>query len=491
MKTYKIHPAIGVARLGNSPSFFVAAETLFGTPFEIVDGHEVPVQKFKDPQARVKKQAARFRIFEYEDGAPLREITADDAEIIWSVRLANTKGSADLAPIPRSGRRNHDVADRESLEIKPGERAINGRNQASGPLTGKFLGAEVALGELRTDAAGRLMVLGGEGISASPDHRELGADIFNNDGWYDDVADGPINARIRMNGSGAFIAADGAWVLTNSPDFAPEIDPFVSLYDIAFDVAVRKAWLELPERPSFRNDIYPVLYPAVQHRWVERNDGLANLPTNWKDLSDPSKPQEIRKNIERIVSAPGFAGGFSLTRSQAKMLALWVDGRFINDWSAPVETTVTPSGLDRAHLARTVGSAFYPGIESSKYLVDANFYRAAFRIAAHVKAGALTERLSLPWQTDYAACGERWWPAQRPNWIRIDANTNERRVWTNFGGANMVAGYRRLGFIVPTVDGHGNIVFVENERAPNTPYGTLADLEEPEPAKESVQAASA
>ncbi|HEX7137005.1 MAG TPA: LodA/GoxA family CTQ-dependent oxidase [Vicinamibacterales bacterium] len=490
-RTYRIHPAIGVARLGNSPSFFVAAETLFGTPYEIIDGQEVPVQKFKDPQGRVKKQAARFRIFEYEDGTPLREITGDDAEIVWSVRLANTKGSANKAPLPNDQRRNANIADRDSLNITPGERAITGRNQASGPMKGKFLRTEVALGELRTDGAGRLIVLGADGISAG-DRPLQTSDIFNNDGWYDDVADGPVNARIRLNGSETYVTADGAWVLTNSPDFAPEIDPWVTLYDVAYDVAVLKGWLQLPESPSFRNDIYPILYPAAQHRWVERNqkiEKLEELTKSWKDLSDPSKPRKIREEIEEIVTAPGFSV-FSITDSQAELLAKWVDGQFTNDWNDRADLEITPAGLDRAHLARTTGSGFFPGIEASRYFAERqfypNFYRAPFRIANDVKPGALTERMSLPWQSDYAACRQTWWPAQRPNWIRISASTTERRVWTNFGGTEMVAGYRRLGFIVPTVDPDGRIVFVESEREPGTPYGTLADLVEPTTAKLSI-----
>ena len=52
----KIHPAIGIARLGNSPAdFFIGPER----PGEQPD----PAGGFKDGQCRVKRQAARFRVF--------------------------------------------------------------------------------------------------------------------------------------------------------------------------------------------------------------------------------------------------------------------------------------------------------------------------------------------------------------------------------------------------------------------------------------------
>jgi hypothetical protein len=52
--------------------------------------------------------------------------------------------------------------------------------------TGEFLGTQVYLGELRTDAGGRLLFLGGRGVSASQDGSPA-TDFANNDGWYDDI----------------------------------------------------------------------------------------------------------------------------------------------------------------------------------------------------------------------------------------------------------------------------------------------------------------
>ena len=106
----RIHPAIGVARLGNSPDeFFIGPEK----PREYPD----PAGGFKDAQCRVKRQAARFRIFGYNDDDTVEEITVDDAEITWTVHLSNKKAVT---------RNSGSAAD---LTIDPGPRSLDGANQ--------------------------------------------------------------------------------------------------------------------------------------------------------------------------------------------------------------------------------------------------------------------------------------------------------------------------------------------------------------------------
>lgn len=83
VKIYKIHPSIGIARVGNSPTqFFIGPEIPGVPPMEIVNGQERPLQKYKDKHGLIKRQAARFRVFEYEQNeegviSSGREITAD------------------------------------------------------------------------------------------------------------------------------------------------------------------------------------------------------------------------------------------------------------------------------------------------------------------------------------------------------------------------------------------------------------------------------
>ena len=84
----QIYPGVGIARLGNSPDeFFVGPET----PGETAS----PVGGFKDKAGRIKRQAARFRLYAFDQAnVCLGEVTAaDGADITWTVHLANAKPS--------------------------------------------------------------------------------------------------------------------------------------------------------------------------------------------------------------------------------------------------------------------------------------------------------------------------------------------------------------------------------------------------------------
>jgi len=83
---YKIHPAIGIARIGNSPDEFFIGPERVGEPPE-------PPGGFKDAQCRVKRQGARFRVFAHNDDGTVAEVTDTEAEITWTVHLCNTKAA--------------------------------------------------------------------------------------------------------------------------------------------------------------------------------------------------------------------------------------------------------------------------------------------------------------------------------------------------------------------------------------------------------------
>ena len=150
IKTIKIHPAIGIARVGNSPDeYFVGPE--------IPGVNEPPTGGYKDAQMRVKRQAARFRIFGYdENGNVVKEITAADAEIKWTLHLANKKaawkqfdGLNTNAPLRNASEKN-----RTKLVIDPGERRLNKINSKALFDTGTFYDKIVPLGEMRMDSKG-------------------------------------------------------------------------------------------------------------------------------------------------------------------------------------------------------------------------------------------------------------------------------------------------------------------------------------------------
>src|SRR4051812_30441174 len=222
---YKIHPAIGIARVGNSPdSFYLAPETTGGAPIDcdnagnpiVQNGQEQPVQRFKDENNCIRRQAARFRVYVYDDASPAgrelklndivtaqgpsrgggRQYTGTVTDIVWKVYLANKKASwyefdqleGEHGYPASQALRNAEITDasrRQKLIIDPGPRSVSlkGRATASfdnAPPSGVPSSSPPAdirpnpitkLGDLRcvqtSDGHNRLLVLGGMGNSGS------------------------------------------------------------------------------------------------------------------------------------------------------------------------------------------------------------------------------------------------------------------------------------------------------------------------------------
>jgi hypothetical protein len=200
-----IYPAIGIGRVGSSDEYFHGPE--------VTDPEPLREGAYRDRDKRLKRQAARFRVYGCNArGDIVRELTTEGsgAEIEWHVQLANTKsawfGFQLALDIPEASHavpttlRNPGITDRHRLAITPSAKTLHGGN--AGPVAfddGAFMDLPVYLGEARTDADQRLTVLGGRGRARS--HDDSAAVTFaNNEGWHDDVSDGPVTATVRLHG---------------------------------------------------------------------------------------------------------------------------------------------------------------------------------------------------------------------------------------------------------------------------------------------------
>ncbi len=268
-----IHPAIGIARVGNSTSDYYLGSELPGT---------VPVSQggFKDSSGAIKRQAARFRIYGLDrHRRVVRELTADDAEITWRAHLTNFKAAwynfhtaLDIPEAQPTLRRNASYvgAARAGLIIDPGAREISGRRcRGRGPEVfdgSAFFGVQEPLGELRTDEAGRLLVLGGSGRSFSPFGAQL-TTFANNDGWCDDTSDGPVTAMVRLGGR--LLRVMPAWVIIAPPNYGPALaSGYRTLYDVMTQTMIDLGRLSPPATVSFLSDIYPLFDRLSQYQWV-------------------------------------------------------------------------------------------------------------------------------------------------------------------------------------------------------------------------------
>jgi hypothetical protein len=360
----KIFPTIGIARVGNS----LERDGFFIGPEGIAPPGPSDERRFTDAAGAVLRQAARFRVYAFDaKDAVIGELTAEQAELTWSVSLANKKpewfefngGAEALAQFEKPEK---DSWDRRNASIKGAERkrrliidpgapvTITGKDVRSSAaseygFTGKFQAAtDVYLGELRTDEKGRLLVLGGRGHSAAVD--ETGAEVSgkrwitnyaNNDLWHDDTSDGPVECKVTLEGRDIPVKGR-AWVLVTPPDFAPDVGNVVTLYDVMEDVALSNG-LSHPGLPApigaddveFWRDIYPILFRASAISWVSdlalrgHAKGKAGDFTDERTLeflSDPRhetgrlsreaifkrirKPRELASKEEQAAQANGY-----------------------------------------------------------------------------------------------------------------------------------------------------------------------------------------
>lgn len=463
-----IAPSIGVARLGNSPEeYFLGPESVGHAP--------KPAGGFKDKHGRIKRQGARFRIYGLDEhGAVVAELTADEAEITWTVELANTKasffefhGRFGARDIPR----NKHVTDRVTLEIKPGPRTIGGRS-LRGPAhhfdSGEFKGTKVPLGEVLTDEDGRLVVLGGFGHSASVPEGKLIKNYANNTDWHDDTSDGPVSAKVKLR-DGRELFAQPARVLCVPPKYTPEMENIVTLYEV-----MQYAWYEadaIPQKISFTDHVYPIFKRMSGYPWVNalafrghsagKGGDLFSAKTLGVLSDNTAATQPLRQSIFARVRDPGLALESQAAKDQANyqfmpvlagdnngptdgdatqwlrlrpsqyaILKAWASGDFTADWKGPpppvpvlndLPLADRPDALTRAALQPCVGGAFYPGIEMTYIAEDKAIYAEPYRLQPDIDAGGITCYMACPWQADFFECNTSWWPIARPDDVVTEA----------------------------------------------------------------------
>lgn len=372
---YSIHPSIGIARIGNSSQFYLSPIDIGKRPIECdqqtgdelclkngkkIEWYKIPkeernpayVKKFKDAEKKVKRQAAKFRIYKPNPNKPEELIEVDLTKepnikkVTWKVHLANKKsawyhfdqysGNLMIGPgnkYKEDGKRNPDITDpkiRRQLIIDFGPRELSSpclkltfdmNTVQDYPATLPWhqldcppkIGKPVQyLGAIITDSKMNLLVLGGRGNAGGD---EPYSTFAGGDGWYDDVSDGPVLCELQL--------ADGppqiltAWVIVAPPKFAPELVNITTLDDTMFDVSVRhlKAAPQIydKENPkyvheddghglykgwnpdfivSYERDIKPIIDRIGHYRWVANVPSMMDFCNPSFDLTDNSKENE-------------------------------------------------------------------------------------------------------------------------------------------------------------------------------------------------------
>jgi hypothetical protein len=317
---FKIHPAIGIARVGNSADYYLAPETPGGLPLDHATGKPIytgpgapPQNVFHDKAGAVKKQAARFKVFAYDNAKPDdpgvrvevgktqvggKKVTG----IEWTVYLANKKAAwFEFAQLTGSGQEgdagylNNNKANpgnknpnlpfnplrsnkalglssdpstindpkRKHLLLDPGPRTVAGANAAPQDFKIAPKGIKpfeiTTLGRVLTDQDSNLIVLGGNGCSGTTDQPPKIGAYANNSGWFDDVSDGPVTGHLVLEDGSKVEINVPSWVLCGPPGYAPEIFNLVTLYDTMYDVFVRNFGFNpaLFRNGAFQQDYQP------------------------------------------------------------------------------------------------------------------------------------------------------------------------------------------------------------------------------------------
>lgn len=507
----RIHPAIGLARVGNSDEYYLAPESSAGMAqpgttlvggLPIKPGTEsAPIsdQDLRDGDGALKRQAQRFRIYQYEDPAAaarypyqgaVQEITLGSVidgkkvtDIVWTVHLANKKTNCwqlmESVTPPAIGSlsaydnnqlppmRNLDFAGTSapsdpqrlaSLVIDAGPRAIHGANAArikfDGATTpswyqpGKGIqplpdypvsfpadhfstlyspsGTPVQeLGAIETDAKGRLIAIGGQGTATGWYQQEVGGppgapgqpfplnDDVNNDGWFDDTSDGPVQAVLVFADGSTLPLASTARVVSTDPAYAPQIRNAITLWDEVYDTWLCCFKLDpsiyngpcMPQddsgfiksyQPSFDDDVLPLFRSASLQTFVTSLNDTAvashqRLAAVNAD-SDPAKtlnvPSFIRNpypnggqlqsGAPRMPLALGDTGAayLTLTKTQYFFINQWFQGLYSKTPGIPLTAGEL---LDKNVLTNCLGGRFSPGIDLTFVVRDTAFYNPAWQ----------------------------------------------------------------------------------------------------------------
>ena len=466
-----IYPGVGVARLGPS------TKEIFIGP-EVPDPEFVPMpikhpnaagapsgSAFRDRDGRIRRQAARFRVYRVKQRkvgrawVPIeaREITADDATLTWTVTVANCKSFTGATPPLDKSARVQNVAPAKT---------VSGRDQPVQRLEGAV--QNLLLAEIFTDAKGRLLVLAGLGECRPTGGAGPPSGLFSAN-WFDDVCDGSVECTVDGK------SAERAWIVTGVPVFAQQIGHLVTLYDVAETIAIATRKLPAPKTVSIVRDIYPMLRTTDLQSWVsesasEHTEEHRSSEAEMKKVSAPAE-RDLRRFIFTSMRNPNVEFG---SRRKSPYLPHWypsTGGAVVNDFDsaiAAVENDSPPrlmpkqagltftlwqwkrfeqwskatrpqdlkwdyvdhatsikrpkkledrlgankldalDDLNRAHLGSIVGGSTTPGIEVGWPALETKSWGDAFRPRSPgLQPGDLTWTLSVPWPQDYRLCSRQ------------------------------------------------------------------------------------
>ena len=238
---FRVHPAVGCARMGNSQAaYHLASEfpyflqeafpklrfkprarihprKFFGSdsaasvspPGTLADYNIFDSRfdnKFKEAEGKIFPQAARFRIFAYvyddqlgDTQRPKKvfEVRGDVADITWKVNIANKKSQKSAGPAPHE----NSMSTSTDLDTSDTRLICKRLRPVAGLPNLAYLFLERDDGD-KSKVTGRLHIIGNEGEFVHPPAPGgLPNGLWSND-WYDSAGDGFVQAIVKPKDGG-------------------------------------------------------------------------------------------------------------------------------------------------------------------------------------------------------------------------------------------------------------------------------------------------
>lgn len=271
---YRVHPAVGIARMGDSKTTYFLTDEKPWTPIapeqKIIPSQpnanptpdrRKPGDEIRDKDKKLCKQGARFRVYGYQieektvGGKKTRrllqtwECTSATHKLDWSVQVANLKASTHPTDYHDPSNKLANAPDAIPLS------SANGAHRNLHVFVGQQLGPlalrnpRLNLGSCFLDADGRLTVLGSDGkIQRFIDTKvpNVPRSLFWS-GWEDDAADGPVKVIVEAKANNGkpdkgkpATEAIGGWVVISMPDYGADAQAPVDLYSLAVNHALSR-----------------------------------------------------------------------------------------------------------------------------------------------------------------------------------------------------------------------------------------------------------
>jgi hypothetical protein len=173
---------------------------------------------------------------------------------------------------------------------------------------------DVRQGTIECDTDGSLIFYAGDGVSKALTASSLNTDFADNSNWYDDICDGQVTAKFTLKNSACEVSInngeDAAWIATAPVDYAPQIQPLSTLYDM-----VSGASEDIDSLDTQFSDVFPILYRLYRMQWVNQADFADNSLNealsiiDFKTLVDNQADAAVKQGVFKRFRNPLYPVG--------------------------------------------------------------------------------------------------------------------------------------------------------------------------------------